>query len=59
MVRIIIPLLTSIFFSQSIPYFDGNTAFEFLEKQCEFGPRFPGSDGHRKTAKYFEKFTIQ
>ena len=56
MVRKIIPLLTSIIFSQSIPYFDGNTAFEFLEKQCEFGPRFPGSDGHRKTAKYFEKF---
>ncbi len=26
--------------------FDGNSAFNWLEKQCEFGPRNPGSQGY-------------
>lgn len=26
--------------------FDGNSAFNWLEKQCEFGPRNPGSKGY-------------
>jgi putative aminopeptidase FrvX len=26
--------------------FDGNSAFNWLEKQCEFGPRNPGSEGY-------------
>jgi Zn-dependent M28 family amino/carboxypeptidase len=26
--------------------FDGNLAFNWLEKQCEFGPRNPGSEGY-------------
>ena len=28
------------------PSYDGELAFAFLERQCEFGPRYPGSDGH-------------
>jgi len=27
--------------------FDGSRAFALLEKQCSFGPRYPGSPGHR------------
>ena len=32
--------------------FDGNRAFDILKKQCEFGPRPPGSDAHIKTRDY-------
>ena len=47
--------------------FDGNRAFEILRKQCEFGPRPPGSDAHSKTKdylfselkKYAETVTLQ
>lgn len=28
------------------PEYDGDLAFGFLEQQCEFGPRPPGSDAH-------------
>ena len=31
--------------SESIPGFDGDRAFGYLEDQCQFGPRNPGSDG--------------
>ncbi len=32
--------------------FDGNRAFDILKKQCEFGPRPPESEAHRKTQDY-------
>lgn len=32
--------------------FDSNNAFEILKKQCEFGPRPPGSEAHIKTRDY-------
>lgn len=32
--------------------FDGQRAFEILKKQCEFGPRPPDSEAHRKTKDY-------
>lgn len=32
--------------------FDSNNAFEILKKQCEFGPRPPGSEEHKKTRDY-------
>ncbi len=32
--------------------FDSNRAFDILKKQCEFGPRPPGSEAHRKTRDY-------
>jgi len=33
---------------QTVPSFDEQKAFSYLEKQCEFGPRNPGSAGHKK-----------
>ena len=54
---IIIILLNIHMFSYSIPDFDGDNAFEFIKKQCEFGPRYPGSESHNKFADYlFEYF---
>lgn len=37
-----------------VPSFNEDTAFAFVKKQVDFGPRVPGSDAHAKTAKYFE-----
>jgi len=43
--------------------FDETRAFEYLEKQCEFGPRNPGSEGHAACRSYLiselKKFTPQ
>ena len=40
--------------------FSGERAFAYLEKQCEFGPRVPGSIAHERTQAYLfaelEKF---
>ena len=58
MYLIIILLSTSFVICQSIPYFDGSLAYRYLEKQCEFGPRYPGSNGHKKTAEYFEEYLL-
>jgi len=38
--------------SSSTPKFDGERAFSHLMKQCQFGPRYPGSSGHENTRKY-------
>ena len=35
--------------------FDGDSAFNWLEKQCEFGPRNPGSDGYYNCKDFFIK----
>lgn len=32
--------------------FSGESAFEYLEKQCSFGPRNPGSPGHAACLEY-------
>ena len=37
---------------QASASFDAQRAFAILEKQCEFGPRPPGSTAHRKTQNY-------
>jgi glutaminyl-peptide cyclotransferase len=37
---------------ESSPVFDKNLAFQHLLKQCEFGPRNPGSEGHRRCLEY-------
>ncbi len=34
------------------PAFDADGAFRYLEKQCEFGPRPPGSTAHERTLDY-------
>ena len=42
--------------SIDIPKFDSNKAFTYLVKQCEFGPRNPGSSGHLEFSNYLESF---
>lgn len=37
---------------QADAVFDAQRAFEILKKQCEFGPRPPGSSAHRETQNY-------
>lgn len=37
-----------------VPSFNEDTAFAFVKKQVDFGPRVPGTEAHAKTAKYFE-----
>ena len=54
--KLIILFFVSLVFSQSIQYFDGELAYEYLNKQCEFGPRYPGSNGHKNTAEFFTDF---
>ena len=39
-----------------VPDFDGVKAFHYIEKQCEFGPRNPGSSGHKEFSIYLESF---
>ena len=53
--NIILILLCSIILSNdnlTVPEFDGNQAFEYIKKQCEFGPRYPGSEAHKKLGDY-------
>ena len=38
-----------------VPDFSANNAFEYLKAQCEFGPRNPGSEGHRNVLDYYMK----
>ena len=35
-----------------VPTFDQFHAFEYLTKQCSFGPRNPGSEGHEECLRY-------
>ena len=42
--------------AQSIPYFDHDKAFEYIHKQCDFGPRYPGSEGHDLFQKYLREY---
>ena len=34
--------------------FDGHSAYSYLVKQCEFGPRNPGSEGHKKCLEFLK-----
>lgn len=34
------------------PRFGGDSAFVYLERQCDLGPRFPGSTGHKALQRY-------
>ena len=57
---LVILLFNFIFSDNSIipPEFNGNQAFEYIKKQCEFGPRYPGSEGHKKLADYLYNYFI-
>ncbi|MEE2876858.1 MAG: M28 family peptidase [Candidatus Neomarinimicrobiota bacterium] len=37
---------------QEVPEFDEKRAFGYLEAQCDFGPRVPGTVGHRKGLRH-------
>ena len=39
-------------FGQEIPQFNKERAFKYLEVQCDFGPRVPGTAGHRKGLRH-------
>lgn len=39
-----------------VPDFNQNRSFDFLIKQCEFGPRNPGSVGYQSFSSYLENF---
>ncbi|EQB62857.1 MAG: Peptidase M28 [candidate division Zixibacteria bacterium RBG-1] len=49
-------LALSLFFSfncsKTVPQFDAQRAFGYLQNQCDFGPRNPGSEAHQKTKQY-------
>lgn len=38
-----------------VPSFNEDTAFAFVKKQVDFGPRVPGTKAHANAAKYFEE----
>jgi glutaminyl-peptide cyclotransferase len=48
----IILILFCASYSLARPTFDSIKSFEYLKKQCSFGPRPPGSDAHTKTKNY-------
>jgi len=37
---------------RDIPSFNADSAYQFVKKQVNFGPRNPGSEGHKQTEKY-------
>ena len=45
-------ILISFSFTQYAPYFNGEKAYEYLLKQCSFGPRYPGSEAHIEFKDY-------
>lgn len=54
--KIILLIFLGITFCQNFPYFDGNNAFKHLVKQCDLGPRFPGSEGHKAFIEMLDTF---
>ncbi len=42
--------------AQPVPYFDGAEAFNLLLAQVAFGPRYPGSPGHKKITAFLDDF---
>ena len=40
----------------TIPQFNGQRAFEYIEKQVSFGPRVPGTENSAKCREYFIRF---
>ena len=52
-------VLVSFSIGQNAPYFDGEKAFSFIEKQCSFGPRNPGSDSHVEFKDYLVNYLNQ
>lgn len=51
-ILIILAMLVSIGCGKKVPEFSGKNAFQYLEKQCSFGPRNPGSKGYKDCLSY-------
>lgn len=49
----VIAIVIFLVFRNNKPDFNGENAFNNLLKQCEFGPRVPGSEAHKKAREYF------
>lgn len=50
---LILILITNINCSgKEIPRFNGEVAYNYLKKQCEFGARVPGSEAHKRCGDY-------
>lgn len=41
--------------NSATPQFNKNTAFAYLDKQCQIGPRFPGSENHLNARNFLVK----
>jgi Zn-dependent M28 family amino/carboxypeptidase len=41
------------------PRFNGAAAYELVKRQVEFGPRVPGSEGHRAMAEWMEGYLAE
>ena len=57
-ILILITLYCTELSAQSVPYFDSSKAFEYINKQCEFGPRYPGSEGHKSFSVFLNNFLV-
>ena len=54
--RLITLILIVFCFGQNVPSFNANQAMDLLVKQCTFGPRYPGSNGHIEMKKFLQNF---
>ena len=50
--RYILCILLLNFLTASGLVFNGDRAFSYIKKQCDFGPRYPGSEGHKNLLNY-------
>ena len=54
-IKLMFGLMILVIFSgceNTVPEFSGEDAFTYLEKQCSFGPRNPGSEGYQKCLEF-------
>jgi len=56
---LVLALFLSLNCSKTVPTFDGERAFGYLQDQCDFGPRNPGSEGHQKIKQYLHDYLSQ
>ena len=52
----IIIIFGSVLFSQSIPYFDSEKAYQYIVEQCDICPMYPCSTGQENFRIYLTKF---
>ena len=51
---VVIIFIINNLFSQTVLYFNGSNAMNYLEEQCELGPRYPGSIGHLNAINFYK-----